>query len=182
MATTALTAKQKVDKMFDTMKGDFKWTNKHQAPKLEKIIVSVGTGKSRKDSRRLKVVEDRLQKITGQKASVKKAKLSIAQFKLREGEEVGYMVTLRGKQMYAFFDKLVHIALPRSRDFRGIKVTSVDAMGNISIGLKEHTIFPETSDEDLQDVFPLGITIVSTAKDKKTATAFFTALGMPFQK
>ena len=98
---------------------------------------------------------------------------------MREGDTVGLQVTLRGPRMYDFLDKLIHIALPRTRDFRGLPILAIDDMGNLTIGIREHTIFPETSDEDLKDVFGLAVTIVTTAKDKKEAEAFFRHLGLP---
>ncbi len=109
------------------------------------------------------------------------AKQSIASFKVRQGDAVGYQVTLRGSRMYDFLDKLVHIALPRTRDFRGLSAKAIDSLGNITIGIKENSIFPETSDEDLRDVFGFAITIVTTAKDKKSAEAFFRHIGIPLQ-
>ena len=124
-------------------------------------------------------VLDRLAKITGQKPSLRSSKKSVASFKVRQGDPIGVSVTLRGARMYDFLDKLVHIALPRTRDFRGLKATAIDDMGNITIGIKENTIFPETSDEDLKDVFGLAITVVTTAKTKAEAEAFFRHLGFP---
>ena len=145
-----------------------------------KIVVSSGVG-SAKDKARLKLVEDRLTRITGQKPAARISKQSIAQFKVRQGEVVGYQVTLRGTRMYEFLDKLIHIALPRTRDFRGLNATAIDEMGNITIGLKEHSIFPEVTDEDLKDVFGLAITLVTTAKSKPEAEAFFRHLGIPLK-
>ena len=173
--------KEKQQKAFDSLKESQSYTNKFQAPRIVKIVVSSGTGKA-KDKNRNKLVEEKLAMITGQKPASRAAKASIAQFKLREGDVVGYQVTLRGTRMYEFLDKLIHIALPRTRDFRGISPTAVDDMGNLTIGIKENTIFPETSDEDLKDVFGLAVTVVTTAKSKDEATAFFTYLGIPFKK
>lgn len=173
--------KEKQQKAFDSLKESQSYTNKFQAPRIVKIVVSSGTGKA-KDKNRNKLVEEKLATITGQKPASRAAKASIAQFKLREGDVVGYQVTLRGTRMYEFLDKLIHIALPRTRDFRGISPTAVDDMGNLTIGIKENTIFPETSDEDLKDVFGLAVTVVTTAKSKDEATAFFTYLGVPFKK
>ena len=164
---------------FETLKGDFGYTNKLQAPKIEKVVVSTGTGKI-SDKNKIEVIQERLAWITGQKASPRPAKQSIATFKLREGDIVGYQVTLRGLQMNNFLDKLIHVAIPRTRDFRGIKKDSIDEMGNLTIGIKEHTIFPETSDEDLRDVFGLAITIVTTATTKDEAYAFLKHIGIPF--
>ena len=166
---------------FDAFSGEFGYTNRLQAPRITKVVVASGTGKA-KDKNRNELVAGRLARITGQKASPRPAKQSIAQFKMREGDIVGYQVTLRGARMYDFLDKLIHIALPRTRDFRGIADSAVDEMGNMTIGIKEHTIFPETSDEDLKDVFGLAVTVVTTAKDRKSALAFFRHLGVPFKK
>lgn len=172
--------KEKIQTSFDALSKDFGYTNKLRAPKIVKIVVSSGVGKA--DKNRMQIVEDRLARITGQKAAPRAAKASIAQFKMREGDIVGYQVTLRGARMYDFFDKLIHIALPRTRDFRGLPATAIDDMGNLTIGIREHTIFPETSDEDLKDVFGMAITVVTTAKTKEEAEAFFRHLGVPFRK
>lgn len=174
-------SKQKQQTAFDVMSSEFGYTNRLQAPRVTKVIVSSGVGKKR-DKHQLALVEDRLARITGQKPSARPAKQSIAQFKMREGDIVGYQVTLRGARMYEFLDRLIHITLPRTRDFRGISDTAVDQMGNLTIGIKEHTIFPETADEDLKDVFGLAVTAVTTAKTKVEATAFFRHLGVPFKK
>jgi large subunit ribosomal protein L5 len=168
-------------KALEALKGEFGYTNLFQAPRITKVIVATGVGKI-KDKKKIEVIEDRLAKITGQKAAARGAKKSIATFKVREGDVVGYQVTLRGARMYDFLDKLIHIALPRTRDFRGIPPKAIDAMGNITIGIKENTIFPECSDEDLKDVFGLAITVVTTATSKKEAEAFFRHLRFPLQE
>lgn len=167
--------------IFETLKEKFGYTNIFQTPKIEKIIVSTGIG-SIKDKKKIEVILNRLTQITGQKPSPRAAKKSIASFKLREGDTIGYQVTLRGSRMRDFFDKFIHIALPRTRDFRGIPRTAIDEMGNVTIGIKEHTIFPETSDEELKDIFGLAVTIVTTAKSKEEAESFLRALGLPLQK
>ncbi len=174
-------SKQKQQNAFEALKATQGYTNTFQAPRITKIVVSSGTGKA-KDKARNKLVEEKLARITGQKPSARPSKTSIAQFKMREGDIVGFQVTLRGERMYQFLDKLIHIALPRTRDFRGINTTAVDAMGNLTIGIKENSIFPETSDEDLKDVFGFAITVVTTAKSKSEATEFFRYLGIPFKK
>ncbi|MBU6310666.1 50S ribosomal protein L5 [Patescibacteria group bacterium] len=166
---------------YKALKDAFGYTNAMQAPKLMKVVVSTGTGKI-KDKKKVELIQDRLARITGQKTAARGAKKSIASFKVRQGDVVGYQVTLRGARMFDFLDKLVHIALPRSRDFRGISPKVIDAMGNMTIGLKEHTIFPEASDENLSDVFGLSITLVSTARTKKEAEAFYRHLGVPLQE
>jgi len=173
--------KEKQAKAFDSMKADFGYKNKMQALKITKVVVSAGTG-SVKDKNKKTLIGDRLTKITGQKPAQRGAKKSIANFKLRQGEVVGYQITLRGQRMNDFLDRLLNIALPRTRDFRGIKSTSIDEMGNYSLGIKEHTIFPETSDEELKDVFGFNVTIVTTGKSPKETLAFLTALEFPFKK
>jgi large subunit ribosomal protein L5 len=180
MATQA-TMKEVIAKAYDAMKDTFGYKNVMQSPKIEKVIISTGVGKI-DDKNKLKLIEDRLAQITGQKASPRPAKQSIASFKLREGEIIGYQVTLRGANMHSFLDKLIHIALPQTRDFRGLKATAIDDMGNMTIGIPEHTIFPETVNEEIRDVFGFAITIVTSAKDKKEAEALLRHIGLPLQK
>ena len=174
--------KEKQKNAFDALKADFKYTNLWQAPRLEKVVVSVGAGSASKDKKKMELIEDRLAKLTGQKPVSRKAKKSIAVFKLREGEKIGFQVSLRGNRMFGFLDKLVYVALPRTKDFRGLPLSSIDGMGNCTLGIKEHIIFPETSDEELRNVFGLAITIVSSAKTKAEAEAFLRYLGFPFKK
>ncbi len=176
------TVKELQKNTFETLKGTFGYTNIMQAPKLVKVVVSTGVGKTKADKKKMELVADRLAKITGQKAAERLAKKSIASFKVREGQLSGFQVTLRGNKMNDFVDRLINIALPRTRDFRGIKPDAVDAVGNYSLGIKEHTIFPETSDEDIRDVFGLSITFVTTAKSKEECKAFLDYLGFPFKK
>lgn len=156
----------------------FGYTSPMQGPRITKVIVSTGVGKKR-DKKQIELIEDRLAKITGQKAAPRAAKQSIASFKVRQGDTVGLQTTLRGARMYDFVDKLIHIVLPRTRDFRGLSPKAIDEMGNMTLGIKEHTIFPETADEDLKDVFGLAITVVTTAKSKEEAETFFRHLGFP---
>lgn len=171
----------KIENAFETLKDTFAYKNHMQAPRIEKIVVSVGTGKI-DDSSKIELIQDRLARLTGQKAAPRPAKRSIASFKVREGDTIGYQVTLRGARMRNFLDKLIHIALPQTRDFHGVKASAIDEMGNITIGVKEHTIFPETADEDIRDVFSLAITIVTTAKSKEEAEAFLREIGLPLEK
>ena len=175
------TVKEKQHKAFDALKGEFGYESVMAAPRLEKVVVSTGIG-SVKDKNKIEVITDRLQKITGQKAAPRAAKKSVASFKTREGDIIGYQVTLRGSRMDDFLERLLNVALPRTRDFRGIKRTAVDEMGNLTIGVPEHTIFPETADEELRDIFGLAVTIVTTAKNKQEATKFFEHIGVPFRK
>lgn len=172
------TTKQKQQTAYLALAKDFGYTSPMQGPRISKVIVSTGVGKKR-DKKQLELIENRLAKITGQKPALRGARMSIASFKVREGDTVGMQVTLRGVRMYDFIDKVIHIALPRTRDFRGLSAKSIDDMGNFTIGIKDMTIFPETSDEDLKDVFGLAVTIVTTAKSKAEAEAFFRHLGMP---
>ncbi len=175
--------KQKDKKVFDALKENFGYKNKLQAPKLEKIVISTGTGKKVKNDKKINdFIGDRLAKITGQKPSVRAAKKSNAGFKLRQGEPIGLAVTLRGDQMYNFLDKFINIAVPRTKDFRGFKREAIDAMGNLTLGIKEHTIFPETGNEELKDVFSFAITFVTSAKSKEEANAYFDFIGIPFKK
>lgn len=173
--------KQKQKEAYAALKEKLGYTNPMQSPRLVKTVVSVGVG-SFKDKKKFAIVEDRLAKITGQKAAPRPAKKSVASYKTRQGDTVGYQVTLRGPRMYGFLDKLLNIALPRTKDFRGIPVTAIDEIGNITLGIKEHTIFPETSDEDLRDVFGMSITVVTTAKSKDEAKALLEHRGFPFKK
>ncbi len=181
--TKLLTVKEKEIQSFEKMKDIFHYKNVMAAPKMTKVVINVGTGTAvKKDKNKNEAISDRLAKITGQKPVTRGAKQSIASFKTRQGDPIGIVTTLRGKRMYAFLEKLINIALPRTKDFRGIKRTSMDDIGNLTIGIKEHTIFPETADEDIRDVFGLSITLVCTAKNKKEGTAFFELLGIPFKK
>ena len=143
--------KAKFGSVFEALKNTFSYQNVMQTPRIEKVIVSTGTGKI-DDKAKIALIQDRLARITGQKAAPRQARKSIASFKLREGDVIGYQVTLRGARMQHFLDKLVHIALPQTRDFRGLKASAIDEMGNITLGIKENSIFPETHDEELKDV------------------------------
>ena len=175
------TIKKKEAEAFEALKNEFGYANIMQAPRVKSVSVSVGTG-SFKDKKKIDIVLDRLAKITGQKPSPRGAKKSIASFKSREGDVVGELVTLRGPRMFGFLDKLLQVALPRTKDFRGIPASAIDEMGNITIGVREHTVFPETADEELKDVFGMGITVTTTAKNRVEARAFLTHLGFPFAK
>jgi len=173
--------KEKLNKTFETLKPQFGYKNVMAAPRLVKAVISVGTG-SFKDKKKNEVVVDRLAKITGQKPAARAAKKAVASYKTRQGDVIGYQVTLRGPRMLGFMEKLLNISLPRTKDFRGISQSAIDDMGNLTIGIREHTIFPETSDEDLRDVFGMAVTVVTTAKNGTEAKAFLEHLGFPFQK
>ena len=178
-----MTVKEKSQKSYEVLKPKFGYKNVMAAPRLKKVVVSSGTGSGmKKDNKRNDLVADRMAKITGQKPSPRGAKQSIATFKIRQGDPVGITVTLRGPRMYAFLEKFFNIAIPRTKDFRGYDNKSVDAIGNLTLGIKEHTIFPETADEDIKDVFGLSVTLVSSAKTKAEGTAFYEMIGVPFKK
>jgi len=181
--TANKTVKEKESEAFEKMKGTFGYKNVMASPKMKKVVINVGTGTMvKKDKNKNEAISERLAKITGQKTALRGAKQSISSFKIRQGDPVGVVVTLRGKRMFAFLEKLINVALPRTKDFRGISRGAVDSIGNITLGIKEHTIFPETADEDIRDVFGLSVTLVSSAKTKKEGTAFFELLGIPFKK
>ena len=175
-----------IDKQIEAgviLQKEFGYKNIMSVPKITKVVISSATGTGmKKDRHRNDLVVDRLTKITGQKPAVRQARLSVASFKIREGDKVGVAVTLRSKRMVGFLDKLLNIALPRTKDFRGIDKKSVDAMGNITFGIKEQTIFPEIKDEELKDIFGMAVTIVTSAKDKQSATRLFELIGVPFKK
>lgn len=178
-----MSIQSKQTESYKVLKDQFGYKNALSAPKIQKVVVSVGTGSGmKKDRNKNTFVTDRLMKITGQKPAIRGAKQSIASFKIRANDPVGVMVTLRGARMYQFLDKLIDIALPRTKDFRGITRSSVNALGNITMGIKEHTIFPETGDEEIVHVFGLAITVVTTAKTRPEALAFFEYLGFPLKK
>lgn len=173
--------KEKQQEAYQVLKEKFNYTNPMQAPKIEKVILGSGVG-SITDKNKIQLIHDRLALIAGQKPSLQNAKKSIATFKVREGQLSGYKVTLRGDKALSFVDKLIHIALPRTRDFRGVSRNSIDEMGNFTIGIKDNSIFPETTDQDIKDAFGLGVTIVTSSKNIKETEAFLEFLGMPFQK
>lgn len=176
-----MTVQEKYKAAAPKIKEEFKLKNVMAVPKLTKVTVSVGTGKNH-DKKRLELVGDRMAKITGQKPSPRPAKIAIASFKSRQGDIVGMKVTLRGARMYGFLDKLLNIALPRIRDFRGYPATGIDAMGNYTMGIKEHMIFPESADDDIKDSFGMAVTFTTTSKDKKQTEALLRAIGVPFKK
>lgn len=175
------TIKEKIKDAFENLK-DSGYKNKMEVPKIEKVVINVGVGSTRSNKKKMELIADRLAKITGQKPAPRSAKQSIASFKVREGDTVGYQVTLRGGKMYSFLEKLIHIAFPRTKDFRGVPTSGIDEMGNFTVGIKEHTIFPETSDEEISNVFGMSVSIVTSAKDKEEARKFLEYIGIPFAK
>ena len=175
--------REKQKEVFSALSEKLGIKNPMESPKIEKIVVNVGTGsKMKKDRFANEFISEQLAKITGQRPAPRAAKASIAGFKIRQGDKVGLSVTLRGEKMISFFDKLVNIALPRTKDFRGINPKSVDEMGNLTLGIKEHTIFPETGDEELNKIFGLSVTIVTSLENAEDAREYLGYLGVPFKK
>jgi len=162
------------------LKDEFGLSSVMDVPELEKITLNMGVGEAKTDAKQLDAAMDELTIIAGQRAQVRKARKSIAQFKIREGMPIGAKVTLRGARMYEFLDRLIAIALPRIRDFRGLSPRSFDGRGNYSLGIREQIIFPEINYDDVQQVRGLDVAITTSAKTDEHAFALLRGLGMPF--
>jgi large subunit ribosomal protein L5 len=160
----------------------FGYSTPMQAPRILKVTVNMGVGDAKQDSKVLDAASEQLATITGQKPNVRRARKSIAQFKLREGMPVGLSVTLRGDRQYEFLDRLFSVAIPRIRDFRGLNPRSFDGRGNYSLGLREQTIFPEIDYDDIDQTRGLDVTITTTAQTDEESFALLEAFGMPFAK
>ncbi len=165
-----------------TLKQEFGYQNVMAVPKLDKVSVNVGLNARSADTTMLELVEKSLTRITGQKPVKTKAKKAISAFKVREGMVVGMKVTLRGSKMYDFVDKLINITIPRIRDFRGLDKKMVDKQGNLTIGFKEHNVFPEIRSDEIERLHGLEVTIATTAKDREAGLRLFELLGVPFKK
>jgi large subunit ribosomal protein L5 len=159
----------------------FKYTNIHQVPKIVKITVNRGLGEAAQNAKSLEATLNEIAGITGQKPVVTRAKKAIAGFKIRQGMPVGVMVTLRSDRMYAFFDRLVNLALPRIRDFRGVNPKSFDGRGNYTLGLREQLIFPEVSYDSIDQIRGMDVCIITTANTDEEGRALLKAMGMPFR-
>jgi len=159
---------------------EFKEVNPLALPRFVKVVLHVGLGPALKDAKFLETVENTLKRISGLQPIKTKAKKSISNFKIREGMVIGTMVTLRGAKMYDFLDRLIHVALPRVRDFRGISPKVVDAQGNITIGFREHMVFPEIRSDEVERLHGLEVTIQTTAGTRERGLALFRAIGFPF--
>lgn len=164
------------------MMEEFKYDNIMEVPRIEKVVINIGLGEAKDNPKALESAVKDLTMISGQRPVVTKAKKSVANFKVREGNPIGCKVTLRGKRMYDFLDKLMNVALPRVRDFRGVSSTSFDGRGNYALGLKEQLIFPEIEYDDIDALRGMDIAIVTTAETDEEAKAFLEKLGMPFAK
>lgn len=167
-------------KIFNELKKNY--SNVMMVPKLSKITLSMGVGAAIQDKKKLESAAEELTQIAGQRAVKTRAKKSIAGFKLREGMEIGCMVTLRGDRMYEFLDRLINVSLPRVKDFRGVKASGFDGRGNFSMGIKEHLIFPEVNFEKIDDIKGLNINFVTTAQTDDEAKKLFQMFNMPFVK
>ena len=164
------------------LQDEFKIENPMAVPKIEKVVVNMGVGEAIQNAKLLDTAAEELATITGQKSVITRAKKSIASFKLREGQAIGTMVTLRGEKMYEFLDRLINIALPRVRDFRGVATRSFDGRGNYTLGVRDHLIFPEIDPGKVDKSKGMNITIVTTAKTDDQARFLLRELGMPFGK
>ncbi len=160
----------------------FEYKNVMQVPKLEKVVVNMGVGEAKENAKLLEAAMKDLETITGQKAVVTKAKKSIANFKIREGMSIGCKVTLRGEKMYEFVDRLINLALPRVRDFRGVNPNAFDGRGNYALGIKEQLIFPEIEYDKVDKVRGMDVIFVTTAKTDEEARELLTQFNMPFAK
>jgi len=164
------------------LRKDFHIDNVMAVPKIAKVTVNVGVGRMLKDGKMLERVQRDLALLTGQKSAPRKAKKSISSFKVREGMVVGYAVTLRGKRMYDFLDRLISMALPMSKDFRGIDLKNIDEHGNLNLGIREHSIFPEIAYESQKDIFGLQVTVTTIARNREQGIALLRYLGFPLER
>lgn len=171
-----------LDTYVSELKKELELTNVNEVPKLEKIVLNIGLGRSKDDKQMFEVATNTLTKITGQKPVETYAKLSIATFKLREGNKIGLKVTLRGDRMYEFMDRLINIVLPRLRDFHGVSIKAFDKQGNYAIGLTEQSIFPELTFEETTKPHGMQVVFVTKSNNPAHAKALLTKFGMPFEK
>ena len=181
MATARLKNRY-LDEIRPALMERFGYSSVMQAPKIQKVTVNMGCGDAKQDSKVLDAATEQLRTITGQQPSVRRARKSIAQFKVREGMPVGVAVTLRGERAYEFLDRLMSVAIPRIRDFRGLSPRSFDGRGNYSMGVREQIIFPEIDYDEIDQVRGLDITITTTASTDEEAFALLEAFGMPFSR
>ena len=170
------------DEIMDAMIKKFGYKNIMEVPKLEKIVLNMGVGEAKENAKILEAAVKDMETITGQKAVVTKAKKSVANFKIREGMAIGCKVTLRGEKMYEFFDRLVNLALPRVRDFRGINPNAFDGRGNYALGIKEQLIFPEIEYDKIDKIRGMDVIIVTTANTDEEGRELLAQFGMPFAK
>lgn len=170
------------DDIISRLNEQFEYDNIMAVPKLKKIVINCGVGEAVENEKRLDTVVDNVAKIAGQQPVTTKAKKSISNFKTREGLPIGCKVTLRKKKMYEFLDRLINLALPRARDFQGVPDRSFDGRGNYTLGIKEHTIFPEINTDEVDEIHGMDVTFVTSAETDEEAYALLEEFGMPFQK
>ena len=162
------------------LRGEFSYENIHQVPRVEKVVVNMGVGEATQNPKLLERAVEELAQITGQKANIRRARKSVSNFKLREGQPIGAMVTLRGSRCWEFLDRLMNVALPRVRDFKGVSPKSFDGRGNYTLGVREQIIFPEVDYDSVERVSGLNITVVTSARTDAEGKALLSHLGMPF--
>lgn len=165
----------------DKLMTEFGYTNRNQVPRLEKVVVNMGIGEGTQNPKLLERATEELSAITGQKAVIRKARKSIAAFKLREGQSIGCMVTLRGERMWEFLDRLFNVALPRVRDFKGVSPKAFDGRGNYTLGVREQIIFPEVDYDAVERITGMNVTLCTTAKTDAEGKALLGHIGMPFR-
>lgn len=174
--------KQYKEEIISNLQEQFEYDSVMAVPKLEKIVINSGVGEAVENEKRLDTVSENIAQITGQKPILTKSKKSISNFKIREGVPIGCKVTLRKKKMYEFLDRLINLALPRTRDFQGVPDKSFDGRGNYTLGIKEHTIFPEINTDEVDTIHGMDVTFVTTAETDEEAYALLKEFGMPFQR
>lgn len=174
--------KQYKEEIISNLQEQFEYDSVMAVPKLEKIVINSGVGEAVENEKRLDTVSENIAQITGQKPILTKSKKSISNFKIREGVPIGCKVTLRKKKMYEFLDRLINLALPRTRDFQGVPDKSFDGRGNYTLGIKEHTIFPEINTDEVGTIHGMDVTFVTTAETDEEAYALLKEFGMPFQR
>jgi large subunit ribosomal protein L5 len=181
MATTLGMRERYEKEAVPALMKDFGYKNRNQVPRLEKIVVNMGLGEALTNNKLMESAQSQLAAIAGQKPVVTKSRKSIANFKLREGQSIGVMVTLRATRMYEFMDRLIGVALPRVRDFKGVASKAFDGRGNYTLGIREQIIFPEINYDEIEKVKGMNVTIVTTAKSDEEGRALLKYMGMPFR-
>jgi large subunit ribosomal protein L5 len=180
MSTTRLFDRYRSE-IVPKLREEFGYTNVHQVPRVEKVVINMGLGEATANPKLLERASEELGQITGQKPSIRRAKNSVSNFKLREGQPIGAMVTLRGQRQWEFLDRLLSVALPRVRDFKGVSPKSFDGRGNYTLGVREQIIFPEVDYDNVERVTGMNVTVVTTAETDAEGKSLLTHLGMPFR-
>jgi large subunit ribosomal protein L5 len=170
------------NEVMSKLSDEFGYSNLHQVPTLTKIVVNIGLGEATQNPKLLEAATEELASVTGQKPVIRRARKSIANFKLRQGQQIGAMVTLRGIRMWEFFDRLVNVSLPRVRDFKGVSTKAFDGRGNFSLGVREQIIFPEVNYDKVERITGMNITMVTTARTDAEGKALLAHLGVPFRQ